>query len=184
MLEWGSRGRKFESSHSDQQKVLYFQGIQDFFFFRFCTQIIDAVCNGCVIEIIYRKAVSQTDSAPSPPSRTRCRRRQCADPAGRRHDPDQAAINDPRPRSDMVRGRLRFDASRKDRSIPDKKIEFYEVFSAPTAFDTFLLRSVLVLRIAATGRRAGNRKYAEQKGDHHGLQEAVLHPLQHAERRR
>lgn len=113
------------------------------FLFPFCVQIIDAVCNGCVIEIIYRKAVSQTDSAPSPPSRTRCRRRQCADPAGRRHDPDQAAINDPRPRSDMVRGRLRFDASRKDRSMPDKKIEFYEVFSAPTAFDTFLLRSVL-----------------------------------------
>ena len=43
----------------------------------------------------------------------------------------------------MVRGRLRFDASRKDRSIPDKKFEFYEVFSAPTAFDTFLLHSVL-----------------------------------------
>ena len=43
----------------------------------------------------------------------------------------------------MVRGRLRFDASRKDRSMPGKKIEFYEVFSAPTAFDTFLLRSVL-----------------------------------------
>ena len=39
--------------------------------------------------------------------------------------------------------RLRFDASRKDRSMPDKKFEFYEVFSAPTAFDTFLLHSVL-----------------------------------------
>ena len=103
---------------------------------------VQRVCNG-VIEIIYRKAVSQTDSAPSPPSRTRCRRRQRADPAGRRHDPDQAAINDPRPRSDMVRGRLRFDASRKDRSMPDKKFEFYEVFSTPTAFDTFLLHSVL-----------------------------------------
>ena len=128
VLEWGSRGRKFESSHSDQQKVLYSQWIQDFFFFRFCVQIIDAVCNGCVIEIIYRKAVSQTDSAPSPPSRTRCRRRQRADPAGRRHDPDQAAINDPRPRSDMVRGRLRFDASRKDRSMPDKKLNFMKFF--------------------------------------------------------
>lgn len=68
VLEWGSRGRKFESSHSDQQKVLYSQGIQDFFFFRFCTQIIDAVCNGCVIEIIYRKAVSQTDSARRRPA--------------------------------------------------------------------------------------------------------------------
>ena len=98
------------------------------FLFPFCVQIIDAVCNGCVIEIIYRKAVSQTDSAPSPPSRTRCRRRQCADPAGRRHDPDQAAINDPRPRSDMVRGRLRFDASRKDRSMPDKKLNFMKFF--------------------------------------------------------
>ena len=43
----------------------------------------------------------------------------------------------------MVRGRLRFDASRKDRSMPDKKFEFYEVFSTPTAFDTFLLHSVL-----------------------------------------
>ena len=43
----------------------------------------------------------------------------------------------------MVRGRLRFDASRKDRSMPDKKFEFYEVFLAPTAFDTFLLHSVL-----------------------------------------
>lgn len=32
VLEWGSRGRKFESSHSDQQKVLYSQGIQDFLF--------------------------------------------------------------------------------------------------------------------------------------------------------
>ena len=32
-----------------QQKVLYSQGIQDFFFFRFCVQIIDAVCNGCVM---------------------------------------------------------------------------------------------------------------------------------------
>ena len=60
VLEWGSRGRKFESSHSDQQKVLYSQGIQDFLFFRFCVQIIDTVCNGCVIEIIDRKAVSQT----------------------------------------------------------------------------------------------------------------------------
>ena len=64
-------------------------------------------------------------------------------PVAAQQDPDQAAINDPRPRSDMVRGRLRFDASRKDRSMPDKKIEFYEVFSAPTAFDTFLLYSVL-----------------------------------------
>lgn len=27
--------------------------------------------------------------------------------------------------------------------MPDKKFEFYEVFSAPTAFDTFLLHSVL-----------------------------------------
>lgn len=43
----------------------------------------------------------------------------------------------------MVRGRLRFDASRKYRSMPDKKFEFYEVFSTPTAFDTFLLHSVL-----------------------------------------
>lgn len=34
-------------------------------------------------------------------------------------------------------------ARHKDRSTPDKIFAFYEVFSAPTAFDTFLLRSML-----------------------------------------
>lgn len=43
----------------------------------------------------------------------------------------------------MECGHLLFVAWRKDCPIPDKKFEFYEVFSASTAFDTFLLHSVL-----------------------------------------
>ena len=43
----------------------------------------------------------------------------------------------------MECGHLLFAAWHKDCPMPDKKFEFYEVFSAPTAFDTFLLHSVL-----------------------------------------
>lgn len=107
-----------------------------------------------------------------------------ADPAGCRHDPDQAAINNPCPRSIMECGHLLFAAWHKDCPIPDKKFELYEVFSASTAFDTFLLHSVLNCASQRPEDAPEPANTRNKKEITMGLQETVLHPLQHAERRR